>query len=69
VSATKTKSGKSAKRTPWLVYRLGGARAAYLGTVMAPADREAAIEVACDEFGITKPADRKRIVVQSTGSR
>lgn len=58
---------KSPKASEWLVYRLGGAKATLLGTVKAP-DREMALAMAYDEFNVP-PAERKRIVVQPTGSR
>jgi hypothetical protein len=44
----------------WLVYRIGGARAAYLGAVKAP-DRESALDLALDEFELAPP-DRKRLI-------
>jgi hypothetical protein len=65
VSAGKRTADKPAKATDWLVYRLGGARAAFLGQVTAPT-REAALQAAFDEFVITSPAERKRIIVQRT---
>jgi hypothetical protein len=49
----------------WLVYRVGGAKAAYLGTVKAP-NRATALALAYDEFGIVSPRDRVRIIVQPT---
>lgn len=44
----------------WLIYRVGGARAVYLGTVKAP-NRETALALAFDEFEIA-PEHRRRIV-------
>jgi hypothetical protein len=64
VSAKRT-AEKPAKTSEWLVYRLGGPRAVFLGHVTAP-NRETALAKAYDEFGIA-PAERKRIIVQSTG--
>ena len=58
-------SSKSAKTFDWLVYRLGGKRAVHLGTVSARDQREA-IERACEEFEITDPTERKRLIVQRT---
>jgi hypothetical protein len=42
-------------------------RAAFLGHVTAP-NQEAALVVTWDEFGITSPAGRKRIIVQQMGA-
>ena len=58
VSAKRT-AGKSAKAIEWLVYRLGGAKAAFLGHVTAP-NEETALALAYDEFVITSPAERRR---------
>jgi hypothetical protein len=65
VSASKRTADKSAKATEWLVYRIGGPRAAFLGHVTAP-NRETALVRAYDEFNVTTPAERKRIIVQET---
>jgi hypothetical protein len=51
---------KLATLSNWLVYRLGGQKAALLGTVMAH-NRETALAKAYDEFAVA-PAERKRIV-------
>jgi hypothetical protein len=64
VSARNSKSDKSGKVLEWLVYRLRGAKAAYLGLVKAP-DQEAALAIAYEEFEIA-PADRRRIIVRRT---
>jgi hypothetical protein len=48
------------------VYRLGGPRATYLGTVTAP-NRETALALALDDFGIVSEAERRRIIVQRMG--
>ena len=56
---------KSAKVYDWLVYRLGGKRAAHLGTVSARDQREA-IAKAIEEFEITDPTERRRLIVQRT---
>jgi hypothetical protein len=45
--------------------RIGGPRAALLGHVTAP-NRETALARAYDEFNVTTPAERKRIIVQRT---
>jgi hypothetical protein len=63
LSASKRTADKSAKATEWLVYRLGGPKATFLGHVTAP-NEETALVVAYDEFNITMPAERKRIIVQ-----
>ena len=65
VSASKRTADKSAKTTEWLVYRLGGPRAAFLGHVTAP-NRETALARAYDEFHIVGDAERKRIIVLET---
>jgi hypothetical protein len=65
VSARNSKSAKSKKIPEWLVYRLGGAKAAYLGLVKAP-NREIALALAYEEFEIP-PAERRRIIVRATG--
>jgi hypothetical protein len=62
VNVRNSKSAKSSKLTDWLVYRLGGARAAYLGLVKAP-DLETAQAIAYEEFEVP-PAERRRIIVQ-----
>jgi hypothetical protein len=49
----------------WLVYRLGGKKAAHLGTVSARDQREA-IAKAIEEFEITDPTERRRLIVQRT---
>lgn len=67
MGARKSTGGKAAKtNSDWLVYRVGGPKATLLGTVTAP-NHETALAVAYDEFGITTPAERKRIIVQRTG--
>ena len=53
------------KATERLVYRIGGPRAAFLDHVTAP-NRETAVARACDEFNVTTPVERKRIIVQET---
>jgi hypothetical protein len=63
VSVANSKSGKTGE---WLVYRVGGPKAALLGTVKAP-NRETALAKAYDEFGAVSPRDRQRIIVQATG--
>jgi hypothetical protein len=50
----------------WLVYRVRGARAAYLGSISAPS-RETAIELAYDEFQLVE-ADRRRLITQRMDS-
>jgi len=65
VSVKKSDAGKEATAVEWLVYRLGGAKAAFLGHVEAP-DHEAALAAAYEEFGVTAPGDRKRIMVRPT---
>jgi hypothetical protein len=62
VRVRKSTSDKSTKVTDWLVYRAGGPRATLLGTVAAP-NRQAALAKAYDEFNVTTPAERKRIIV------
>lgn len=61
VSAKRT-AARPAKAIEWLVYRLGGAKAAYLGTVKA-ATREEAIAAAAVEYGVPV----SRILVQQLG--
>jgi len=51
----KRTADKSAKATEWLVYRLGGPKATFLGHVTAP-NREMALAVAYDEFNVTTPS-------------
>jgi hypothetical protein len=66
VSARRPSYPKSRKENSiWLAYRIGGARAAFLGHVTAPT-REAALQAAFDEFEITSPAEQERIIVQKT---
>jgi hypothetical protein len=65
VNARKSTASKSAKAIEWLVYRLGGARAAFLGHVTAP-NEATALARAYDEFNVTALAERKRIIVQRT---
>jgi hypothetical protein len=50
------------------VYRLGGAKARRIGTVVAP-NRATALAVACEELGITSAAERRRIIVQRTSDQ
>ena len=64
MSVRKSDTGKAAT-SDWLVYRLGGAKATLLGHVTAP-NRETALARAYDEFNVTTPAERKRIIVQRT---
>jgi hypothetical protein len=45
------------------VYRLGGPKATWLGTVKAP-NHDTARAKAFDEFGVTSPRERQRIIVQ-----
>lgn len=66
VSARNSQSDKTNKVTEWLVYRVGGAKAAYLGSVRAP-NRETALALAYDEFEVA-PAMRRRIIVQRTSN-
>ena len=49
------------------MYRLGGTGATLLGHVTAR-NRETALAQAYDEFEITTPAERMRIIVKPTGS-
>jgi hypothetical protein len=65
VSASKRTADRSAKATEWLVYRIGGPPAAFLGHITAP-NQETALARAYDEFNVTTPAERKRIIVQET---
>jgi hypothetical protein len=65
VRVRNSSAGKSAKTSYWLVYRLGGKKAAHLGTVSAHDQREA-IARAIEEFEITDPTERKRLIVQRT---
>jgi hypothetical protein len=67
VSAKRT-ANRSAKATEWLVYRLGGPRAAFLGHVIAP-NQEAALAVAYEEFGIISLAERRRDHRAADGQR
>lgn len=62
VSARNSQSDKTSKATEWLVYRLGGAKAVFLGSIRAP-NRETALALAYDEFDVA-PALRRRIIVQ-----
>ena len=64
MSARQTRSPDTRE---WLVYRLGGATAAKLGTVKAP-DMQAALQVAFREFDIPT-ADQRRIIVQPISTR
>jgi hypothetical protein len=66
VNTKKSPTGKSAKNSDWLVYRLVGPKATLLGHVTAP-NRETAPAVAYDEFAIISPAERQRIIVQQMG--
>jgi hypothetical protein len=61
VSARK-RTSKPSQTIDWLVYHLGGARAAMLGHVKAP-DQETALARAFEELEIA-PADRRRIIVR-----
>lgn len=49
----------------WLVYRLGGPKATFLGHVTAP-NLEMALVVAYDEFNVTTPAEWERMIVRCT---
>jgi len=66
VSAGNSRSAKFGKVSEWLVYRLGGAKAAYVGLVKAP-NQETALAVAYEEFEIA-PAERRRIIVRRTSA-
>jgi hypothetical protein len=54
-------SAPSAKVSEWRVYRLGGPKATFLGTVKA-ADMGVAFAMAFKEFNVT-PAGRKRVIL------
>jgi 1,2-phenylacetyl-CoA epoxidase PaaB subunit len=45
----------------WLIYRIGGTPAQFVGLVHAP-DKEAAIKQAIREFEIKKPEQRRRLM-------
>jgi hypothetical protein len=47
----------------WRILAIRGKRADSLGTVTAP-NAEAAINRACEDFGITDPERRRRLVAQ-----
>jgi hypothetical protein len=54
----------TAKSTPiWRISVIGGKKAEYLGIITAP-DAQAAIDKACEEFHVTNPERRKRVVAQ-----
>ena len=50
----------------WRIIRIKGSPAAYVGHVRA-ADEKEAIRKAIQEFQITNPEDRKRLVAQRVG--
>ena len=56
-------SKKSAPDCAWSIYRLRSTSAEYLGRVIAP-DQDTAIAKAIDEFEITNPERRKRLIAQ-----
>ena len=55
-------SASKSQVVEWLAYRIGGPSATLLGTVTAR-NRETALAMAYDEFKITSPEERKRVVV------
>jgi 1,2-phenylacetyl-CoA epoxidase PaaB subunit len=47
----------------WDIFRLRGTPAAFVGSVEAP-DEQAAVKKAIDEYQITNPEHRRRLVAQ-----
>ena len=45
----------------WLIYRIRGTPAQFVGSVQAP-DEQSAIKEAIKEFGITDPEQQKRLI-------
>jgi hypothetical protein len=55
------------KQYHWAIYKLKGTPAALLGHVEAP-DEESVIKRAIEDFGITEPADGKKLLARRRNS-
>jgi hypothetical protein len=67
VKKRESKAGRPSKSTHWLVYKLGGRKAAMLGTVNAP-DEDSALARAIEEFHVS-PGERRRLIVRPAGDK